>query len=115
MLAASDLLYESDKDYIGRERLCVVYIYMLGRWQLWRFLAGFLIICLMAFVAVSGSYFPHLLGPLGDLSPDVVQVLAMLCFVLVMEGWIWTMRLRTSAKLDVLDELAPKYEVLARA
>ena len=83
---------------------------MIGAWQVWRFLAGALIICAMAFIAVGRSYFPHQLGELGHLPPELVQVLAMLFFVLIMEGWIWAMRLRTSAQLDILDELYSKYE-----
>jgi hypothetical protein len=113
MLSVSRGVYDNDKDYIGREKLFVVSHYMVGGWQVWRFLVGALIICAMAFIAVARSYFPQLLGHLGQLSPDLVQVLAMLCFVLVMEGWIWTMRLRTSAQLDILDELYSKYKIHA--
>ena len=111
MLRESRLEYERQNDFFNLERLSIFERYMLGRWQIWRFLVGALMISAMIGVAVlkflHAGRVPYLDGtPIG-----LLQAAGMLCFVAVMEIWIFAMRIKARAGLAALDELASKYEL----
>jgi hypothetical protein len=109
MFDASHALYEKDGDYFGLEKLAAVEHYQIGRWQVWRFVVGFLIICGMIGIAVR-MHVPHAPIPFIDEVPiQLTQSIGMFLFVLLMEVWIWTMRVKTIATLSALNRLAARY------
>jgi hypothetical protein len=53
---------------------------------------------------------PHAPIPFIDEVPiQLTQSIGMFLFVLVMEVWIWTMRVKTIATLSALNRLAARY------
>lgn len=95
--------YGRAKQYVAMEKLRAVERYITGRWQWWRFGAGFILAAAMNVL----SYF--------DLGSGYVEA-SIFFFVVFLESWIWIMRSRTRLSLRVLDELADRYgEKLAQS
>lgn len=97
----------SKKDFEGdpirSERLRLVYSgYLAGRWQWARYGAGAVgigVIC----------------GAILSNKKPVVVASAILGYVLLMEGWIWLVRPRLGASLQVLDYMGRRYSLAPRA
>jgi hypothetical protein len=114
MFDASRALYAKDGDFFGLEKLAAVEHYQVGRWQIWRFAVGFIIICGMIAIAVR-MHVPHAPMRFIDEVPiQLTQSIGMFIFVVVMEVWIWTMRVKMIATLRVLDLLQSRYTLTAK-
>ncbi len=109
-LADSLDLYEKSKKYDRLESLLVFNELNQGPWHYWRFVAGFLLVAflnLMAFSPLSET----LGDQAGGIPGDVVLALSVLCFILVVEGWIWFKRIRARNGFRLIASLAEKYEL----
>ena len=111
MLRELRLEYEGRNDFFNLERLSIFERYMLGRWQIWRFLVGALMISAMIGVAILKFLHAGRVPYLEETPIELLQAAGMLCFVAVMEIWIFAMRVKARAGLAALDELASKYEL----
>jgi hypothetical protein len=122
IIEESARVYRKDNNYPDLERLEVVKQYLAGNWQKHRFLA----MCLILAVANLVCFFePAQQGLIAvarlTLPPNMVPAVARLLphlsivlFIVVAEGWIWVMRVRTWASLHVIGELRHKYEIKPR-
>jgi hypothetical protein len=108
---ASQESYRQMKKYIKLEQLNLVFnTYLCGKWQWARFLTGGLIVALMnwlsfryrngASVIQIGTY---------SLEVELLIALTILLFVTIMELWIWYMRLKVKAGLQILEDLQDDY------
>jgi len=91
------------------ERIHLIYDrYLCGPWQVHRFITGG---CLLAVlnVLVWSHMADSLASNLGLGSRELIISLVILCFVLVMEAWIWLVRLRIATSLALLEYLEERY------
>jgi hypothetical protein len=99
-------------NYAGLEQLSLVYDnYLSGNWQWARFAAGGIVIMIMALMAFSDA---NVIAAeqLSGFSADLLISLSILLFVLVMETWIWIMRIRLKSGLRLLDDVAKGYQFI---
>jgi hypothetical protein len=88
---ASENRYSQDRDHQSLARLGIVWTYMGGTWQWYRFAYGFAAIGIV--MAMSFSRFPQWLNALYSPIPaETYMALSVLFYVLTFEGWIWSMR-----------------------
>jgi len=101
--------YLSDNNFIGLERLQIIYDeYLCGRWQWIRFIVGggiVTVIGILAFHDATSQAIERLQSGLVD----ILISLLLLLFVFVMEVWIWIMRLKVKHRLSLLDRIEDKY------
>ena len=86
--------YRRDASYIELEKLKIVRDYITDRWQWWRFAAGSLMVVLnvLAWLDVKPGY----------AAPSIFA------FVIIVESWIWFMRLRGKFALRLLDDFGER-------
>jgi hypothetical protein len=122
IIEASAKIYRDRKNYPDLERLHVVENYLAGDWQKHRFLAMCLllaaanVICFVEPVQQAASAVMRLILP-PNLAPAIVRLLphlSIILFILVAEGWIWIMRVRTWTSLHVIAALRKSYELKPR-
>jgi hypothetical protein len=107
----SELQYLKNNSHVDVERLGIVALdYTSGPWQWYRFAMGAGLILVMNGLAFSNMT-SGLSKILWGISPDMIQSLSMLLFVVAMEGWIWYMRLRLSIGLGLLKGIDESYEL----
>jgi hypothetical protein len=89
-----------------------VYIddYARGKWQLWRFLVGLLIVVLIDLLSFTRFYRPGTIAGLNAAS-DFVLATLMFLFVVVMEGWVWMNRIYCRFARQLLDRVDAEYEL----
>lgn len=120
IITATREIYRGERDYFGLERLRVIEGYIGGDWQWRRFavMAGMMLIAsvLVAFSPLRTSLadllnrlYPSL--PAEKVSP-LLTAAFLAIFVLVAEGWIWIMRIRTRLSLQLLAVLDSRYRLL---
>jgi hypothetical protein len=107
--AAKDL-----EDLIGAEELEVIRRYLCGKWQWYRFALGGTVILGLGAIAFMKKINPGMIQTFKPLSWDLVQALGMLLFVVVMEVWIWTERLRTKLSLNFFEAFRGRYSLVAK-
>jgi hypothetical protein len=91
------------------ERVHLVYDrYLCGRWQIHRFAAGGIVLIVLN-VFVFSDVLDRASVMLAVGSRDLAISGAILCFVLLMESWIWFIRLRLSTALALLEYLDERY------
>ena len=96
-------------NFIGLEQLRVIYTgYLCGTWQWIRFIVGGILALGILALAFSQSV-ALALGQLLQASVDVLLSLLLFVFVLVMEGWIWTMRFGVKRELSLLQGIRERY------
>jgi hypothetical protein len=108
-IRASRQSSEDVGDYIGREQLRVVERYLCGRWQWYRFLLGGVVVSsfwALIYLKHSSLVIP---GVPSFVSWELLQALAMIVFVMAMEPWIWSERLRTKISLALLEDFRGRY------
>jgi hypothetical protein len=123
IISESDDLYKAfPTDYFSIERLRCVEHYICGRWQWNRFASmGIVLIILNAVTflpqlrQLASGYLGGLMAPLEAnliymLLPDALFIL----FVVVAEGWMWNMRLKTAYQLDIANDLEERYTLRPR-
>ncbi len=108
-----------DQDFFEIERLHVVKIYIAGNWQKYRFLVMFAIalvaiaisfvapVRLMVSLAIASLVFGLKETVISPLLPSLVFVV----FLVIAEGWIWMMRAKTWASLNLISDLKEKYQL----
>jgi hypothetical protein len=114
MIEESRAAYSADNDHFGLERIAIFERYMMGRWQFWRFMVGWLIIATMIALAVLNRVLGGSIPFLRDVPIEFVQLVGMVCFILILETWIFYMRLKTIAALGALDDLSARYDLRPR-
>ena len=95
--------------YWKLEKLSLVRAYMMGKWQVYRFGTGGLMIVainLLAFTTLSDA-----IALRGATSSDFVVTLGILLFVLAVEGWMTAARLQLLMDSRRLAALATKYKL----
>jgi hypothetical protein len=118
---ASAKIYEAEKFDSGLVQLrCYVRSYLNGNWQYYRFATlAFILILFDASVHVDALR-QYVSMIVNNAIPDVPKEKVLdlmpgslfLSYILVGEGWVWTMRLRTRRTLLIVDELRLQYNVL---
>ena len=110
---ASKETYRAGGQFAERAKLDLVEEFMLGSWQQWRFAFGGLLI-----VGINILELPHLASRLGaaigGLDGEFVVALSILAFIVLMEGWIWFMRLRCRIARGEIKKLAAKYQFVLK-
>lgn len=114
--------YRDLKDHFGLEKLAIVSEYMRGRWQVHRFAA--MLAMAVALIAATNALLYFQLDRtvaglvvqglpaerLVQLAPAALFVV----YVLIAEGWIWLKRMNAYHAVNVLDELAEKFNLRPR-
>jgi hypothetical protein len=101
--------YKNENRLLDLEKLKLVNEWFLaGKWQIYRFLIGILFSGLIVYFSsekelLEGSYW--LIKQHGD----SVSSTLFFIFVLVIEGWIWFVRMRVKGKVTMLSELGENY------
>ena len=111
MIDKSRAQYATAGDHFGIERTRIFERYQLGRWQKVRFLVGCLIIGAMIAIAAANRFYGGQVPVLKDLPIEVVQLVGMLSFVIILETWIFYMRIRTLSELAAIDRLSEHYQL----
>jgi hypothetical protein len=91
------------------EEVTLVYErYLCGRWQIYRFAAGAVVLAVLNTLA-----FSPLAGRLATYlrlsSSDLILSETVFSFVLLMEAWIWWVRISISTSIELLDYLEEHY------
>jgi hypothetical protein len=108
---ASIQAYAARNDFPGAEKVKALRHFLLGRWQVVRFAVGGVFALVMLLIAAA-KYFG--LAPFANLDETfwtAAQAIGLLVFVLVMDGWLWFMRVRMKAALNAVDLLKGKYRL----
>jgi hypothetical protein len=107
----SEEFYLENENFARLEQLRLVFKwYLCGKWQWARFGVGGAIVALMNWLSFNyraGVTHFQVLGYSIEL--ELTISLTILCFVAVMEFWIWYMRLRVTAKRQILDDMHKVY------
>ena len=94
--------YLKDEDHRSVIKLDIVWRYMSGPWQWFRFAYGFVAVGVV--LAASFSRLPQLLSSkYPEIPPETYVALSILLFVITMEGWIWAMRIRAKIAQSTVD------------
>jgi hypothetical protein len=122
VIAASEAKYRADANYFGLEQLRVVSTYLKGRWQ-WHRFAVMMAFALLAIAICFSTSVRQMVSEavsflVRDLPPPAVSrllpVSSLLLYVVVAEAWIWGVRARVRATLNVLYRLEEQYELRPR-
>jgi hypothetical protein len=109
--AGSKVVYREQGEHLSLFQLDVLWRYLAGPWQWWRFAYGILaslVLVILAFTAAA----EELSDRLRFASPETLIALAVMSYVLTFEGWIWYERLRMKIAQDAVAAFWPKYRVV---
>jgi hypothetical protein len=121
--AASARIYEKDGlDAQLAQLRCYVRSYLRGTWQYFRYATlAFILLLFNILVHVDSvrqfiSAKVHNLVPeiSGEKALDLIPGALFLTYILVGEGWVWTMRFRTRRTILIIDELDTQYKISRR-
>jgi hypothetical protein len=123
IIVASRNRYVQGKNFFSMAQLDIVTGYMTGAWQWYRFGLGFvlvIVIDLICFNDATRMTIAQYLSLLfqtssADSLAERLPTLMFVAFVLLMEGWIWIQRARTSVSLALLEKLSEKYKLVPSA
>lgn len=107
-------------DYFGLEKLRTATDYITGNWQVLRFVVMSLFIVLLdvfSFYAqtreLTAEAVHRLVPDTSETSIDeLLPAGIFLLYVIIAEGWIWTMRTRAQISLDEIKKLRKKYRLI---
>jgi hypothetical protein len=102
--------YRELDDRFGLEKLRITRAYIAGNWQWVRFAAGGLLIMCMLILAFSDSLRLTAVPALTRFVP-YVPATTIMGFVVIMESWMWFVRIKTRIARSILDELADRYKL----
>lgn len=117
---ASAKIYEAEKFESGLVQLrCYVRSYLNGSWQYYRFATLAFVLVLFdtsVHVSILRQYISTIAqNVVPDVSPDKVVGLIPGClflsYIIIGEGWVWTMRLRTRRTMLIIDDLRQRYNI----
>lgn len=107
--------YSQMKKLFALECLNIVYIkYQRGNWQILRFALGFLLSGIIIAFAFQNQLFAAKIAAVQRYG-DLLSAMLFLVYVLLFEGWIWFMRMRTKGGLALLSALESSYDLQRRA
>ena len=95
------------------ELLEITYDYVAGKWTEYRFLLGLimlLFINLMTFTRLGSK----ITNNLSFKDNNFTLILAVFCFILITEMWIWAMRIRTKSSQYLYNRIHQKYKFLKK-
>jgi len=103
--------YKQLNDFFGLEQLLNIQRYIAGQWQWWRFGVGSVLVVAMLVFSFTNSaeLLARALG--AQALAGYAPAMAILTFVLVVESWMWFMRIKTGVSQIILDELARQYRL----
>jgi hypothetical protein len=102
-------VYERNLDFLGIEKLTVIGAYITGEWQVRRFAAGLLVWGMGLVMFAIKSTHPQQTILLREESDWTLMAFVFGSYVLVMELWILSERMRTHYSIRVLDALTKRY------
>jgi hypothetical protein len=123
MAAASAEIYKTRRQYAQLEQLnAYVVDHMQGRWQAFRYVSMAVLVlallCASHLNDVRRFVAEHIHSMTLGLSVERIESLAspllFLAYVVVAEGWVWLMRLRTRRRIALIDELRSRYTLRPR-
>jgi hypothetical protein len=104
----SEAQYLKDGDHLSVIKLGIVWKYMSGPWQVYRFVYGFLAIGVV--IAASFTRLPQMLNSIyPDVPPETYVALSVLFYVVTFEGWIWAMRIWAKVAQGTADLIMDKF------
>jgi hypothetical protein len=117
IIAASKANYSQNENYFNMAQLEMVSDYMTGSWQWKRFAIGLVLVSIMDAICFSNAIrttasevFVRLFGLLNmDSWAQRLPSFAFVCFVVLMDGWIWLQRAKLSGSLGVLEKISLRY------
>ncbi len=111
---SSKKVYNKTRSWHRLELLKITYDYVAGGWSKLRCLlglVGLLIINLLTFTFIG----PIVTNRLTYSSLNFTIALAVLCFIIVVEVWIWAMRIRTKMSQHLYNRLLEKYRLVRKS
>jgi hypothetical protein len=107
---SSIYVYQEFKKYGKLESLLVFNELNQGPWKWWRFGAGVLMLGFVNLLAFSPL--SQFLGEAaGGMRADLILALSVLCYILLIEGWIWFKRIRARNCYRLIQNLSEKYDL----
>jgi len=118
----SEQLFYKKKDFRRLLQIKVVTHYMFGKWQRYRFLFVALGICLLnaiyfsTWIRTNVGETIHRIVPSVEASPvaTLLPGIALLVFLAISEGWIWTQRLTVKISLGTIAKISEQYRLEPR-
>jgi len=116
----SEKLYKSRKNLFSLVKLSLVVNQVQGNWKWFRLTAGCIIIAIMAVFAFSEQVQSLTVSRIISFIPginsnrivDIVGSAFVLIWVFIMEGWHWYMRIRTTMRIQFIEQdLEEKYDL----
>jgi hypothetical protein len=119
---ASGHLFFEKQNYFRFLQLMAVTEYMFGTWQRYRFLFIAVGVCILDAIFFSDSLKSQISEVIHQIIPDVkVQTVtpllpdfALLLFLVISEGWIWTRRLSVKISLSTIEEINKQFRLQLR-
>lgn len=99
----SEAAYRADRDYVGLLKVRVIKHYIKGSWQWQRFAVGGILLASLDVVTW--------LWRASD-NVSLVVSLSLVGFLVVVEAWIWLMRLRVEHSIALINEIARHYRIM---
>ena len=87
--------------------------YLRGNWQWYRFLIGGIVL-LSVNLLIFTNLTQLIASAVNIKSIELIKSLGFAIFILVMEGWVWFMRLKRSNCIDLIDDLDEDYYLMER-
>jgi hypothetical protein len=103
--------YRRSDDAIGLEQLQLVEYQICGTWKWWRAIVGVVWIFIMLALALVLSPESSIRVGRAELPSGFVQAASILLWVLLMEIWLWYVRMVTKVGVDTLETLREKYRL----
>lgn len=119
-IAQSFEIYRTEpEDFFSLERLNAFVLYISGHWQWFRFGAMGVVLAILNSATFSNGIRKLISDALARSYPAltsaqisrILPVVLFVFFIVVEEGWIWIMRMRTDFVLKVTSDLEQKYEI----
>jgi hypothetical protein len=106
--------YRRSSDEIGLEQVQLVEHQICGTWKWWRAIVGVIGIFIMLALALAMSPETSVKAGPVELPWGFVQAVSILLWVLIMESWLWYVRIVTNVGVDTLENLRDKYRLAPR-
>jgi hypothetical protein len=103
--------YDRWDDAIGLEQLKLVEHQICGAWKWWRAIVG--VVCILVMLALALVMPPETslsVGPI-DIPWKFVEAASILVWVLLMEIWLWYVRIEAKVGVDTLENLRDQYKL----
>lgn len=111
-----DIIKESYKKYLDNKEysyylmLQIVEKFVTGKWHIWRFAIGFLLICTILIMTIYDLQVT-VANFLKVSSPALVCSLSIFIFLIIFLGWQWWQRFKMKAQLNLAQSIEEEYEL----